>query len=321
MSQDVATVGRSAVTEGGADVSEYQYYEFLAIDGPLDARAQQELRAVSSRARISSTRFVNTHEWGDLRADPQVLMASYFDASSYLTNWGTRQLMFRLPSSVLDLEMVSRYCATDTACAWAAGDSVIIALTSEKEDDDWDDRAEDSLGSIVPVRSELAVGDRRLLYLAWLLSVDAGVLDDAQLEPPVPAGLRELNDPLRAVVEFLRLDEDLLSAAAEASEPLTSIDSSARDVRRWVARLPAREKEDALVQLVSGDLDVSQGRWSVGFAQRATPAASGRALAPLPSCKTRPCRRASGASGSSLNAGRRRRPLARAARPLRASST
>lgn len=239
-------------------MSEYQYYEFLAIDRPLDALAQQELRAVSSRARITSTRFVNTYEWGDLRADPRVLMASYFDAFSYLTNWGTRQLMFRLPSSVLDLEIVGRYCATDTACAWAAGDSVVIAMTSEKEDQDWDENAEGSLDRIAPVRSELAVGDRRLLYLAWLLSVDAGLLDKAETEPPVPAGLRELRDPLRAVVEFLRLDEDLLSSAAEASEPLTSIDPSAREVRRWVTRLPAREKEDVLVQLVIGDIDVSR---------------------------------------------------------------
>jgi hypothetical protein len=239
-------------------VSEYQYYEFLALDRPLDARAQQELRAVSSRARITATRFVNTYEWGDLRADPRVLMASYFDAFAYLANWGTRQLMFRLPSSVLDLESVGRYCATDTACAWAAGDSVIIALASEKDDDDWDENAEGSLDRVVPVRSELAVGDRRLLYLAWLLSVDARTLDEAELEPPVPAGLRELSGALRAVAEFLRLDDDLLSAAAEASEPLTSIDPSAREVRRWVARLPAREKEDVLVQLVIGDVDVSR---------------------------------------------------------------
>lgn len=239
-------------------LSEYQYYEFLAIDRPLDGRAQQELRAVSSRARITSTRFVNTYEWGDLRGDPRVLMASYFDAFLYLANWGTRQLMFRLPSSVLALEVVTRYCSTDSACAWAAGDSVIVSLTSEREDGDWDEDAEGSLDAVVPVRAELAVGDRRLLYLAWLLSVDAGMLDEAELEPPVPAGLRELSGPLRAAVEFLRLDEDLLSAAAQVSEPLTSIDPSAGDVRCWVARLPAREKEDLLVRLVSGDVDVSR---------------------------------------------------------------
>ncbi len=239
-------------------MSEYQYYEFLAIDRPLDARAQEKLRAVSSRARITPTRFVNTYEWGDLRGDPRALVASHFNAFLYLANWGTRQLMFKLPSSALNIKVASGYCATDSACAWAAGDSLIVSLTSEKQEDDWDQSAEESLESIVPVRTELAEGDRRLLYLAWLLSVDAGVLDEAELEPPVPAGLRDLSGPLRAVIEFLRLDDDLLSAAAEASAPLTLIASSTSDVRRWVARLPVPEKEDMLVRLLSGDLDVAR---------------------------------------------------------------
>jgi hypothetical protein len=32
-------------------MSEYQYYEFLAFDRPLDARQQDEVRALSTRAR------------------------------------------------------------------------------------------------------------------------------------------------------------------------------------------------------------------------------------------------------------------------------
>ena len=42
-------------------MSEYQYYEFLAIDRPLDARQQRDLRALSTRAQITSTRLVNTY--------------------------------------------------------------------------------------------------------------------------------------------------------------------------------------------------------------------------------------------------------------------
>jgi hypothetical protein len=57
-------------------VSEYQYYEFLAIDRPLDARQQQELRALSTRARITATRLVNTYHWGDFKGDPRLLMSS-----------------------------------------------------------------------------------------------------------------------------------------------------------------------------------------------------------------------------------------------------
>ncbi len=43
----------------GWAMSEYQYYEFVAIDRPLTAEQQDDLRAVSTRGRISSTSFVN----------------------------------------------------------------------------------------------------------------------------------------------------------------------------------------------------------------------------------------------------------------------
>lgn len=36
-------------------MSEYQYYEFLAVDRPLDKQAQAEVRALSTRARITAT--------------------------------------------------------------------------------------------------------------------------------------------------------------------------------------------------------------------------------------------------------------------------
>ncbi len=234
-------------------MSEYQYYEFLAIDRPLDARQQQELRALSTRARITATRFVNTYHWGDFKGDPRLLMSQYFDAFLYLANWGTRQLMLRLPASLLDVEAASRYAATDSACAWTAGDHVIVQLTSEKEDEYWEEGGEDSLSSIIPVRSELAGGDRRLLYLAWLLSVDAGESEDNQLEPAVPPGLATLSAALQSFAEFLRLDEDLLSVAAEASKPLDPIEPSAAELTGWVARLPVEEKDALLARLASGD--------------------------------------------------------------------
>ena len=247
--------GRHESLEGGGrrTVSEYQYYEFLAIDRPLDARQQRELRALSTRARITSTRLVNTYHWGAFKGDPRLLMSRYFDAFLYLANWGTRQLMLRLPTSLLGVEVASRYAATDSACAWSAGDQVIVELTSEKEDEYWEEGAEDSLSSIIPVRSELAGGDRRLLYLAWLVSVDAGELGENELEPAVPPGLATVSPALQSFVEFLRLDEDLLSVAAEASKPLEPIEPSAAELTGWVTRLPAEEKDALLARLASGD--------------------------------------------------------------------
>jgi hypothetical protein len=78
----------------------------------------------------------------------------------------------------------------------------------------------------VPARSEVLDGDRRLLYLAWLLSADSGMLDDDELEPPVPAGLGQMSG-LQGVAEFLKIDPHLLTAAAESSSDLLS--STAQD--------------------------------------------------------------------------------------------
>ena len=42
-------------------MSEYQYYEFQALDRPLDKDEMRQLRAVSTRASITPTRFVNEY--------------------------------------------------------------------------------------------------------------------------------------------------------------------------------------------------------------------------------------------------------------------
>jgi hypothetical protein len=85
-------------------MSEYQYYEFRAIDRPLDRAAQEALRSISSRARITATSFVNHYEWGEFRGDPRALMENGFDLHLYLGNWGSRRLMLRVPGRFLSEE-------------------------------------------------------------------------------------------------------------------------------------------------------------------------------------------------------------------------
>jgi hypothetical protein len=77
-------------------VSEYQYYEFLALDRPLTAAEQSEVRQLSTRARITATSFSNECHWGDFRGSPDELMRRYYDAHLYFANWGTHRVMFRL---------------------------------------------------------------------------------------------------------------------------------------------------------------------------------------------------------------------------------
>lgn len=78
-------------------MSEYQYYEFAAIDRPLGRAEMAELRAVSSRAQISPSGFVNHYEWGDLKADPADWIRRYFDAFVYTACWCSCRLALRVP--------------------------------------------------------------------------------------------------------------------------------------------------------------------------------------------------------------------------------
>ncbi len=95
----------------------------------------------------------------------------------------------------------------ESAHSWATGEHVILDLDSEDDDGDWEYDGEGHLASIVPVRAELAAGDTRLLYLAWLFCVQGRELDDDEVEPAVPAwsgepGPRPITRPWLAVASL-----------------------------------------------------------------------------------------------------------------------
>jgi hypothetical protein len=233
-------------------MSEYQYYEFQAIDRPLTDKEQEALRRYSSRARITPGRFVNSYSYGDFRGDESEWMAKYFDAFLYMANWGTHRLMLRLPGSLLPLKSVQRYCTGETLSARAARKDVILDFRSDNEGGDGDriEDDNDTLSLLVPIRSELAAGDLRALYIAWLCGAQNGEFDDDDEEPPCPPGLARLSGALEAFAEFLRVDQDLIDAAAVASPDLPDIDDDL--LCRWVAALSDREKMGLLVGLIGG---------------------------------------------------------------------
>lgn len=244
-------------------MSEYQYYEFLAIDRPLDDDEQAEIRSLSTRATITATSLVNVYHWGDFKGDPNRLMGRVYDAHLYVANWGTNRVMFRLPGDLLDLDVVEDYCIGEQTSAWNAGKYVVLDFTSDDEagEFEFDYAPETLLSGIVGVRAELAAGDLRPLYLAWLAAYgawerDEDVFDrdaDDDLEPPVPPGLDTLTAAQRALAEFLRLDDDLLAIAAQASPPLEETADDPDDLAAWVTRLPVADKNLLLARVVQGE--------------------------------------------------------------------
>lgn len=230
-------------------MSEYQYYEFAAVDRPLEARELDALRGLSTRAHITPTSFVNTYEWGSFRGDPRRMVERYFDAFLYLANWGTRELLLRLPVRLLAPDVAQRYCRGDAVSAWAADEHVVVAAMSEDDEGDFEWGGEGVLASILPVRAELLAGDMRALYLLWLMSVQIGEIADDEVEPPVPAGLGSLTGSQSALAEFLRIDPDLIAVAADGARTASG---ERVDVEGWVSRLTGSERDALLVAWLEG---------------------------------------------------------------------
>jgi hypothetical protein len=261
-------------------MSEYQYYEFRAVDRALAPHEMRELRNVSSRATITPTRFVNHYEWGDFKGDPSVWMERYFDAFLYFANWGTRLLKLRLPRGTLNLRLAQTYCRGDSAHARVKDEFLILEFGSEDEggeeayfsaEDDLEE-GHGALGDLLALRAEIASGDHRALYLAWLLCVDQGDLDDDESEPPVPPGLGALSAAQQAFAEFLRIDDDLIAVAAERSAEIDDTGARAA-LAAWIASLPESDKTDLLVRL-AGDEGLSARAELLRRFRAAQPAAS-----------------------------------------------
>jgi hypothetical protein len=232
-------------------MSEYQYYEFQAIDRPLTEKEMRELRTYSTRARITATSFVNDYSWGNFKGDEDAWMEKYFDAFLYLANWGTHVLKLRLPSRLLDIETAHLYCSGEQAFARDKSGKVILTFLSDEEGGGEWVEGEGRLSSLISVRAELARGDIRCLYLGWLLCAQSGELDDEEVEPPVPPGLDQLSAPLGSLVEFLRIDTDLLFVAARVSQPLVDAREKQEEIHRWVGKLPSEEKDDVLARIIT----------------------------------------------------------------------
>src|SRR5262245_19556488 len=248
-------------------MSEYQYYEFRAIDRPLNQRQMDELRQLSTRAEITPTSFTNEYHWGDFRGNPAVLMEKYFDAFVYVANWGTRRFMVRLPRPLLDVDEARPYAEGEGLSLKAGREFVVLDFTSREEDGGGWEEGEGWLGELLPVREGLMAGDLRSLYLAWLHGISFAEPDDDTPEPPRPPGLRKLSPALKRFVEFLRIDPDLIEAAAADDAGAPPAGPTDDELAAWVGALPEPEKNALLVRLVGDDAPAARAELLGNFRQ------------------------------------------------------
>ena len=242
-------------------MSEYQYYEFQALDRPLTPEAQAEMQRLSSRVNLTATSASFVYNYGDFRGDPYRVLAEHFDAMLYITNWGTRQIMFRFPTPIIPDDVMKAYQYADSLEWSAEGEYAIlnIELRQEEPDDEWIEEA-GLLAGMVQVRDDLLRGDYRALYLAWLMiasyELDFLEEDEDLTEPPVPPNLQALSPALRNFIDFFAIDADLVTTAAQTSPKAGK--SSAR-LSAYLDQLPEAEQRSFLERLLNGEphLDIA----------------------------------------------------------------
>jgi hypothetical protein len=248
-------------------MSEYQFYEFRAIERPLGKEAMAEMRRVSSRGEITSTSFLNEYHWGDFKGDPNAWIDRFFDAFLYYANWGNKTFILKLPKALLSKETVWDYCSDEGMTVRSTQEHTVIRFSHEPYEPPNTIDYTMRLGSLIGLWDELARGDLRCLYLGWLIDRDWDPIEDEETEdhfedeedrnhneyePPIPAGLNQLTAAQLEFVDFFDIDQDLLAAAATASPAISNLDPSAADLHQWVSNLPESEKVSHLLKVLGG---------------------------------------------------------------------
>ncbi len=235
-------------------MSEYQYYEFQAVDRALSKEDRAELRRISSRAQITATSFTNHYEWGDLKANPGNMVKRWFDLHLYLANWGSRRFMIKLPKKFIDRDRFADFLpGINEVAIYDLGDNTIfdVDIAEMPEDSyEWDDGS-GWLAALAPLRADLLSGDLRILYLAWLIGVQWNVVPGDKTEP-LP-GIGSMNGGLEAFAGFFRIDPNLLQAASESDAVSETPELSAETFRTSLEAMPDEEKTSWLYRLVQGD--------------------------------------------------------------------
>ena len=224
-------------------MSEYQYYEFVAIDRPLTRNEMAELRSRSSRATITATSFVNEYQWGDLKGDPADWMRRYFDAFVYTANWCSCRLALRLPHAVFGKAELKRFATKNALTIDDSGTDWIIDWSLDEGQDD--DRfgmvtGQGWMGRLMPLRDELLRGDLRPLYLGWLAGVSASEIGDHAVEPEVPPGIPSPGCSMHLLKSIVR--PSMRGGVPVFSRPCGSLSSLSRalsDIAGGSPALPA----------------------------------------------------------------------------------
>lgn len=239
-------------------MSEYQYYEFAAVDGPISDEGMRYAESCSSRADISRFRWRNVYNFGDFHGSVDTLL-KYYDAHFFITNWGTVRFALAFPEGYVNLEAIQPYLRGndryEETLSVKRRDGRCIVWWERNEEEGWGwTEGEGIIDCLIGIREELMRGDYRALFLGWLADFRPDEWrdprDNSILVPPVPAGLDCLTAALQALIEQFPVDPNALAVASgQSQDPMPD----RIPIAAVLDKLPVPEMKVLLQRVAEGD--------------------------------------------------------------------
>lgn len=226
-------------------MSEYQYYKFERLDGYLDAKARQALRAISSRAEISATAFQVYYTYSDLKAEPFELMLKYFDIGFYYADWGSIDVYIKLPAGTLPDALLG--FSSDGLHVHENDEWQLLIFSLEEYDEYFDDEhADDFFQHLAALRGGLMQGDWRLVYLMWLKAFDFN--DGVERVPLIQFDFEHLREEEQAFAALYDIPLGLVKALAMvlSEQPSHQAKQTQLTLDAWIHNLSQAEKDTLL---------------------------------------------------------------------------
>lgn len=245
-------------------MSEFQYYEFYSIDKDLTEQEIEEVDSLSSRFSPTSRRAIFTYSYSDFKHDEETVLLKYFDFFLYLSNWGTKRIMYKIPIELVDYEEIKQYkCNYDN---YYADNGILIKKKSkfaiidinlsEEGGDMWIEEESQISPNLIGLRQDILNGDYRSLFIMWLhikhLEFESEQID-LQEEIPlklIPDNLSQLNSGLRTLTDLYGMNIDWISGASKYSKLSRSKESG---YESKLIQLPETKKEEYLKRILKGE--------------------------------------------------------------------
>ena len=267
----------------------YAYHEFRAVDRALTSAEREEVERLSSRAEVSAHHAAFTYNYSSFRGDEKALLTSCFDAMLSIASWGTLRVIFSVPREGFDPSRAQRYALDPPSLEFSdwgvtvevMEDRVLVGFVLDEMSFGWVE-GEGLLEPLLGLREQLMMGDDRPLYLGWLAAWWHGLVDDEGHEPPIPAGMGQLEAHHNAFADLFQIPDAALLSAADLSPPLkpaepTTVMSGVIDA------LTEAERRELLLRVGLGEARQVQHelRRRATATQGAPPPAPGRSLEQL----------------------------------------